>query len=101
MRIGERLERGLEARKDIQWQLRENEARYRDLLDNQADVILRRDARARLTFLNRAFCGVLGVAREDVPGRPFVHRVLHSPRRAGASPALRAGDRHRGATALL
>ena len=42
--IGERLERGLEALKDIQWEIRENEARYRDLLDNQADLILRRDA---------------------------------------------------------
>jgi hypothetical protein len=35
MAIGERLERGLEALKDIQWEIRENEARYRDLLDNQ------------------------------------------------------------------
>ena len=45
MRIGDRLERGLEELKDLQWQIRENEARYRDLLDNQADVILRRDAK--------------------------------------------------------
>src|SRR5262245_61196563 len=76
MRIGERLERGLEELKDIQWQIRENEARYRDLLDNQADVILRRDAQGCLTFVNRAFCCVFGVEREDVLGRPFVHRVL-------------------------
>ena len=76
MRIGERLERGLEELKDIQWQIRENEARYRDLLDNQADVILRRDAQGRLTFVNRAFCGVFGLEREEVLGRPFAHRVL-------------------------
>ena len=76
LRIGERLERGLEELKDIQWQIRENEARYRDLLDNQADVILRRDAQSRLTFVNRAFCSVFGLEREDVLGRPFVHRVL-------------------------
>jgi PAS domain S-box-containing protein len=76
VRIGERLERGLEELKDIQWQIRENEARYRDLLDNQADVILRRDARSRLTFVNRAFCGVFGLEREEVLGRIFAHRVL-------------------------
>src|SRR5262245_10158394 len=76
MRIGERLERGLEELKDIQWQIRENEARYRDLLDTQADVILRRDAQGRLTFVNRAFCLVFGVEREDVLGRPFQYRVL-------------------------
>src|SRR5262245_6939285 len=76
VRIGERLERGLEELKDIQWQIRENEARYRDLLDNQADVILRRDARGRLSFVNRAFCGVFGLEREEVLGRAFAHRVL-------------------------
>src|SRR5215510_8029211 len=76
VRIGERLERGLEELKDIQWQIRENEARYRDLLDNQADVILRRDAQGRLTFVNRAFCSVFGLEREEVLGRPFTHRVL-------------------------
>jgi PAS domain S-box-containing protein len=76
VRIGERLERGLEELKDIQWQIRENEARYRDLLDNQADVILRRDAQGRLTFVNRAFCGVFGLEREESLGRTFAHRVL-------------------------
>jgi PAS domain S-box-containing protein len=76
VRIGERLERGLEELTDIQWQIRENEARYRDLLDNQADVILRRDARGRLSFVNRAFCSVFGLEREEVLGRTFAHRVL-------------------------
>jgi PAS domain S-box-containing protein len=76
MRIGERLERGLEELKDIQWQIRENEVRYRDLLDTQADVILRRDAQGRLTFVNRAFCSTFGVERDNLLGHPFVHRVL-------------------------
>ena len=76
MRIGERLERGLEELKDLQWQIRENEARYRDLLDNQADVILRRDAQGRLSFVNQAFCRVFGLERDEVLGRAFAHRVL-------------------------
>ena len=74
--IGDRLERGLEALKDIQWEVRENEARYRDLLDNQADLILRRDAQGCLTFVNQAFCRVFGVDRNSVLGRPFAPRVL-------------------------
>jgi PAS domain S-box-containing protein len=73
--IGERLERGLEELKDIQWQIRENEVRYRDLLDNQADVILRRDAQGRLTFVNQAFCRVFGAERELVLGRIFAHQI--------------------------
>jgi PAS domain S-box-containing protein len=74
--IGERLERGLEAMKDIQWEIRENEARYRDLLDNQADVILRRDAQGRLSFVNQAFSRVFGLERREVLGCPFMPRVL-------------------------
>jgi PAS domain S-box-containing protein len=76
MQIGERLERGLEVLKDIQWEIRENEARYRDLLDNQADVILRRDADGRLTFVNQAFCRVFGLDRKKVLGQAFAPRVL-------------------------
>jgi PAS domain S-box-containing protein len=79
-RIGERLEQGLEHLKDIQWQIRENEARYRDLLDNQADVILRRDADGRLTFVNQAFCRVFGRERADVLGQPFRPGVLAGQR---------------------
>ena len=76
LHIGDRLERGLEALKDIQWEIRENEARYRDLLDNQADVILRRDAEGRLTFVNQAFCRVFGVERREVLGQVFAPSVL-------------------------
>jgi PAS domain S-box-containing protein len=76
MHIGERLERGLEALKDIQWEIRENEARYRDLLDNQADVILRRDSQGRLTFVNQAFCRIFGLERGKVIGSAFSPRVL-------------------------
>ncbi len=76
MDIGERLERGLEALKDIQWEIRENEARYRDLLDNQADVILRRDAQGRLTFVNQAFCRIFELERGTMLGRAFAPRVL-------------------------
>ena len=74
--IGDRLERGLEELKDIQWEIRENEARYRDLLDNQADVILRRDAEGRLTFVNQAFCRVFGLERRDVLGQVFAPSVV-------------------------
>jgi PAS domain S-box-containing protein len=76
MHIGERLERGLEALKDIQWEIRENEARYRDLLDNQADVILRRNAEGHLTFVNQAFCRLFGLERSMVLGRAFSPRVF-------------------------
>ncbi|HLB06502.1 MAG TPA: histidine kinase dimerization/phospho-acceptor domain-containing protein, partial [Alphaproteobacteria bacterium] len=69
-RVGESLEQRLEELKDLQWQIRENEARYRDLLDHQGDVILRRDPEQRLTFVNDAFCRTFGLTR-DALGQPF------------------------------
>ena len=75
-RLGDRLERGIESLKDMQWELRENEARYRDLLDSQQDVILRRNSDGRLIFVNRAFCRVFDVEAKQVLGRAFrAHKI--------------------------
>ena len=75
-RLGERLEHGIESLKDLQWELRENEARYRDLLDSQQDVILRRNAEGKLIFVNHAFCRVFDVEAAHVLGRDFRPRHL-------------------------
>ena len=70
--LAERLDQSLELLKDLQWEVREREARYRDLLDHQDDVILRRDPERRLTFVNDAFCRTFGITRETALGQ-IVH----------------------------
>jgi PAS domain S-box-containing protein len=87
LHTGERLQRRLEALRDDQWEIRDNEARYRDLLDNQVDVILRRDAKGQLTFVNQAFCRTFGVERSGVLGRAFTPRVLAGDAAAPLAPA--------------
>ncbi len=74
--LGGRLERGIEHLNDIHWALRDNATRYRDLLDNQHDVIMRREPNGRLTFVNFAFCKVFGVSAGKVLGGPFEIVVL-------------------------
>ena len=74
--LGERLERGVERLKDLQWQIRDDENRYRDLLDSQSDLITRTDAQGRLTFVNRAFCRTFGVEAGAVLGTTFRFDVL-------------------------
>ena len=74
-------ENGLEALKDLQWEVRDSQARYRDLLDNQTDVILRRDIlrrdhSGRLTFVNDAFCRTFDTTHSDIIGSVFVLNVL-------------------------
>jgi PAS domain S-box-containing protein len=74
--LSQRLEHRLEKLKDLQWELSDNETRYRDLLDSQNDVITRVDMRGRLTFVNRAFCRTFGVEAGEVLGTPFKPVVL-------------------------
>ncbi len=84
-----RLQRQIEHLQDMQWVLRENETRYRDLLDTQADVILRQDPQGRLTFVNRAFCKAFAVTAETVIGTRYSLPVIErqpQPANAGALP---------------
>ncbi len=69
--LGSRIEERLEILQDLRWQVSEREAHYRELLDAQADIIARLDARFSLTFVNRAFCVTFAVAPTDVLGREF------------------------------
>jgi PAS domain S-box-containing protein len=69
--LANRLDASLESLKDLQWEVRERETRYRDLLDHQGDVILRRDADKRLTFVNDTFCRTFGFAHDAALGQVF------------------------------
>jgi PAS domain S-box-containing protein len=69
--LSDRLDQSLESLKDLQWEVREREARYRDLLDHQDNVILRRALDHKLTFVNDAFCRTFGLTREAALGQIF------------------------------
>ncbi|MEL7543405.1 MAG: histidine kinase dimerization/phospho-acceptor domain-containing protein, partial [Pseudomonadota bacterium] len=69
---------GLESLKDIEWELRDTEARYRDLLDSQTDIILRQRQDGSLLFVNSAFCRTFDVETGDVLGRSFVPHTLEN-----------------------
>ena len=68
----------LEDLKDAHWQLSENEARYRDLLDRQDEVISRRDLDGRYLFVNRAFSAMFGEDAAKIVGARFTPVVLDS-----------------------
>ncbi len=98
--LSARLDASLESLKDLQWEVREREARYRDLLDHQGDIILRRDAGGRLTFVNDAFCRTFGVVREAALGQKFRLPLANAESQenctvAEALPASESGGRRR------
>lgn len=61
-----RLDEGIESLRDVQWEMRDSELRYRDLLDNQLDIIMRRDRAGRISFINDAFCRTFGVDQNAI-----------------------------------
>ncbi len=92
--LADRLDQSLESLKDLQWEVRERETRYRDLLDHQGDVILRRDADQRLSFVNDAFCRTFGLTRDAALGQVFQLPVVGAEQDAPAA-WPRDGDERR------
>ncbi len=58
-----------------------SERRYRTLVDQQGNIILRKSPEGRLTLVNDAFCRTFGVKREESLGRVFAPR-LHPDERS-------------------
>jgi PAS domain S-box-containing protein len=83
-----RLENDIERLKDLQWELRDNEARYRGLLDSQTEVISRRALGGELTFVNQAFCRTFGITSKAAIGTAFSPVLLEGP----DTPALNGND---------
>ena len=70
-RIADVQKRTVERLQLMNAELRENEQRYKGLVDAQGDAILRKWLDGRLTFVNDAFCSIFGVKRESVTGKIF------------------------------
>ncbi len=58
-------------------QLRTSEARYRNLIDSQSDIIARSDPKGFLTFVNDSYCQTFGKSREQLLGKTFTPTVFH------------------------
>jgi PAS domain S-box-containing protein len=84
-------------------ELKENEQRYKGLVDAQGDAILRKWPDGRLTFVNDSFCAIFGVSRDDILGTAFTPGfhpedpppLLHNYAETGDRPRLRYDQRVR------
>ncbi|MBI1260188.1 MAG: response regulator [Rhizobiales bacterium] len=71
----ELLQARLETLRDENWELAEREERYRDLVKAQGDVIIRKDLKGRLNYVNDVFCDTFSLTRADVIGKQFLPEV--------------------------
>ena len=67
--------------------LAESEARYRILVDNQGDLVVKLDAELRLRFVNPAFCEAMGMPESDLLGQPCT-ALIHPDDPVSAGEAL-------------
>ncbi len=66
-----RAQTAVETLRDENWELAEREERYRDLVQTQGDVVMRRDLLGRITYVNDVFCKTFGRIPADVVGGAF------------------------------
>lgn len=69
---------GREHIEDAHWRIVESEARLRELLDAQDSLIVRRDAKGRVLYANRAYCDAFAVSVAEIIDRRFRPHVIES-----------------------
>lgn len=70
------LSQRVEQFSDVQWELNDSETRYRDLLDSQNDIIIRRNKDGLLTYANKPFSKIFFGAPNTQLGSIFQPEVL-------------------------
>jgi PAS domain S-box-containing protein len=67
---------------DHNWELQEAEERAKSLLETQGDLIVRRDAKGCITYVNDAFCALAGQAHDSLLGTATELSVLEQGKTA-------------------
>ncbi len=79
------VDHDLERLHDLRWQISDGARRYRELLDAQAGLIVRRDADARVIFANRAYLAAFGLTEAEIAGWPHEPRIIAAEPGPGSS----------------
>jgi PAS domain S-box-containing protein len=74
------------------WELKESEERAKSFLAAQGDVIVRRGADGRITYVNDAFCALAARARAELVGTTFALPVLEQGATAHSTDGTRIHD---------
>jgi len=81
-----------EALADRNWELQEAEDRARSLFEQQGDLIVLRDARGQITFVNDAYCELARKERNELIGSRFQFTVVEQGESAIESNGTRIHD---------
>ena len=74
------LEKRVSDRKNAENALRQSEARYRAIVEDQSELICRYLPDGKITFVNQAYCRYFGVQPEDLLGNSFMPLIPEADR---------------------
>ena len=74
------LEKRVSDRKNAEKALRQSEARYRAIVEDQSELICRYLPDGKITFVNQAYCRYFGVQPEDLLGNSFMPPIPEADR---------------------
>jgi PAS domain S-box-containing protein len=74
------IEKQVSDRQNAENALRESEARYRAIVEDQNELICRYLPDGKFTFVNQAYCRYFGVQPEDLLGNSFMPLILEQDR---------------------
>ena len=70
------LQDRIEALSDQIFVLQDRESRYRSLIEQQSDIVFRRDRDGSIAYVNDAFCSTFGLHRSDVMGKAYDFEIV-------------------------
>ncbi|RTL53919.1 MAG: PAS domain-containing sensor histidine kinase [Bradyrhizobiaceae bacterium] len=77
---------------DRNWELKEAEERARNLFESQGDLILRRDAEGRITYINKACLDFIQKPRREIVNTTFAFDILEQGEAAIETDGTRVHD---------
>ncbi|MCA9037055.1 MAG: PAS domain S-box protein, partial [Planctomycetaceae bacterium] len=78
--LNAQLQSEIVERRQAEMHLKESELRYRSIVQDQSEMIVRFDNQGKITFANKAYCDANGATADELIGQPYFFRIHEDDR---------------------